>query len=253
MKSKNESRGYSRSVYTLWVRSSKTILISSLVLVFVLGINAIYPCLFFANAKGETNNGVDADEWPEVAALGLSNSTMLDIYNYYEKAFETYPEDFDEGLEYEEQVTKEVSEKYGISGEQADLVYGYVMMNYEKVANDGEDSETEYTIQFGELLSVIKNGSIAVVKAKIGPSGSNDLTIKQNYFNICDMIKNQGLNIFDEVQYWAVADMTDGSEGKVISFTVPKRVIDLVSENQIPENKLGEYVDDLWILPSLMN
>lgn len=79
------------------------------------------------------------------------------------------------------------------------------------------------------------------------------MTISQNYYNACDIIRNQGGDEFTEIQYWAVADMTDGTEGKVLSFTVPKYVIDMISSGGFADNTLGEYAEDLWILPSLQD
>lgn len=129
----------------------------------------------------------------------------------------------------------------------------YVVANYEKVANGGIDVYHAYSLQYGELLSVYKEvGSTAVIKAKIKPSLTNKLTITQNYYNVCDLIQNQGLDVFQTIKYWAVADLDSGREGKVISFTVPKVVIDRVAKGNFPENKLGEYVQDLWILPLLL-
>ena len=138
-------------------------------------------------------------------------------------------------------------------GEQADLVYMYVVTNYEKVANGGVEHYRTYSLKYGELLSVNNSvGSTAVIKAKIKPSLTNKLTINQNYYNVCDLIQNQGLDVFQEIQYWAVADLDSGREGKVISFTVPKTVIDRVAKGNFPENKMGDYVQDLWVLPSLL-
>ena len=65
------------------------------------------------------------------------------------------------------------------------------------------------------------------------------------------MILNQGADKYDEIQYWAVADMTDGSESKVISFTVDKDLISMIKNKQIVGNQIVDYGKDLWILPSL--
>ena len=97
----------------------------------------------------------------------------------------------------------------------------------------------------------MQNDTIVVVKGKIEPSWNNDLTIKQNYFNISDLIKNHGFNTCGELQYWAVADMTDGSESKVISFTLDKKTIDDIYNGKILEMDIGDHSTDLWILPSL--
>lgn len=115
------------------------------------------------------------------------------------------------------------------------------------------DEAKTYTILHGQLESVYVNDadSIAVVKAKIEPNLTNRMTILQNYYNVCDLIKNQGLDSFSEVQYWAVADMTSGDESKVISFDVSKSTIDGIVSGTVLPNELEDYVDNLWILPSL--
>lgn len=117
----------------------------------------------------------------------------------------------------------------------------------------GEQDIDGLEIQNGNLLSVIYNSGIVVIKAKIKPSFSNKATIDQNYFNVADLIKKHGFNTCNELQYWAVADMSDGDESKCISFTLDKTTIDGLYNENIVENQLGDYVTDLWILPSLQN
>lgn len=110
-------------------------------------------------------------------------------------------------------------------------------------------------ILHGELESITENAidgkSIVVVKTKITPSFTNKGTIDQNYFNVEDLIQKQGYDKYDEIQYWAVADMTDGSESKVISFTVSKELIENIKNEKVVAIEFDKYVDDLWILPSL--
>ena len=118
----------------------------------------------------------------------------------------------------------------------------------------GEIDTGNLELRFGELLSVISPGDgVVVVKAKIQPSYSNKTTIDQNYYSVCDLIRKNGFNQCSELQYWAVADMTDGSESKVISFTLNSNTIQDVYNENIIDNQLGDYVDDLYILPSLQN
>ena len=112
----------------------------------------------------------------------------------------------------------------------------------------------ELILKHGELLDVTINSidNIAVIKAKIQPSYSNRTTIVQNYLNVCDLIQNHGFDQYGEVQYWAVADMTDGSEKKVISFTVGADLIALIAaDDGFVENNLGDYDIDLWLHNSL--
>ncbi|MDK0626377.1 hypothetical protein P5F04_05590 [Clostridium perfringens] len=106
-------------------------------------------------------------------------------------------------------------------------------------------------LKHGELLYVNINDKILIIKAKISPSYNNKATIKQNGFNVEDIILNQGGDLFDEIQYWAVADMTNGDESKVISFTLTKDQINAVKNKQLLGNQIVDQANDVWILPSL--
>lgn len=114
------------------------------------------------------------------------------------------------------------------------------------------ESTTDSGVLHGELLSVIDDeDGLAVVKVKISKSYSKSSTIAQNYFNVSDLIKNRGFDKYTEIQYWAVADMNDGSEQKVISFTLDKDTIQAIANDEIVDNQIGDYSDDLWVHPSL--
>ncbi len=119
----------------------------------------------------------------------------------------------------------------------------------------GDNDNSGYTIRHGELISAIESendaGSVIVIKAKIESSWNNELTVKQNYTNAIDLIQNQGCDAYDQFQYWAVADTTSGEEVKVVSFTINKELIQTIKSGNMVSDKLGEYVDDLYILPSL--
>ncbi|NLK37963.1 MAG: hypothetical protein GX299_07755 [Epulopiscium sp.] len=125
--------------------------------------------------------------------------------------------------------------------------------------NTTDDTEEENTtdsweLKHGELVSLYSNpdtGTV-VIKAKISPSGTNNLTIKQNYLNMEDYVRTGGGDAYNEIQYWAVADMTNGEESKVISFTMDKDLIDKVADGTISATSFGDYVKDLYILPSLL-
>ncbi len=114
------------------------------------------------------------------------------------------------------------------------------------------ESTTDSGVLHGELLSVVDDeDGLAVVKVKISKSYSKSSTIAQNYFNVSDLIKNRGFDKYTKIQYWAVADMNDGSEQKVISFTLDKDTIQAIANNEIVDNQIGDYSDDLWVHPSL--
>lgn len=110
---------------------------------------------------------------------------------------------------------------------------------------------TMYTAKYGEIKEAIELNNCLTIKFKIQPNMTNKLTIEQNGYNVEDLILNQGADKYETISYWAVADMTDGSEGKVISFTVNKNLISKIKNKQVVGNEIIDYVDDVWILPSL--
>lgn len=116
-----------------------------------------------------------------------------------------------------------------------------------------EEKKQEYKLKHGELLDIKTDNNILIIKAKIKPSWNNKTTIDQNGYNVEDIILNQGGDKFNEIQYWAVADMSNGEEDKVISFTLNKEQINAVKNKQILGNEIVNKANDVWILPSLKN
>lgn len=110
-------------------------------------------------------------------------------------------------------------------------------------------------LQFGDLVSVTKSptSNSVLVKVKIKPILSNNMTITicQNYHNICELIRKNGFDACSEIKYWAVADMTNGKESKVVAFTVNENVIKDIKNRKVFAIRLGNYVDNLFIHPSL--
>lgn len=109
-------------------------------------------------------------------------------------------------------------------------------------------------LPYGDLLDLteteLDGRMVIVLKAKITPSMTNKLTIDQNYMNACEWLQKHS-NKCDEFQYWAVADMQDGSEGKVISFTLNADTVENIRNKNIADIQIPDYAQDLWILPSL--
>lgn len=123
---------------------------------------------------------------------------------------------------------------------------------YSSTKPSNSSSQTfRVSLKHGKLLDTKINGTVLVIKAKIEPSYNNKATVDQNYYNIENIIKKQCGSRFKEIQYWAVADMTSGSEQKVISFTVSEDVIKKIADDKIVANQMGKYVDDLFIHASL--
>ncbi|MDE6035379.1 MAG: hypothetical protein K2G36_05660 [Ruminococcus sp.] len=146
----------------------------------------------------------------------------------------------------EKTTTKKTTEKPVTTTEASDVT--------SQTDNTSDNSSDEFKITslaHGELLEYTTVAGPLVIKAKIKPSMTNKMTINQNYMNVAYVILNQGGNKFNEIQYWAVADMADGSESKVIQFTLDKNTIDGIYNGNIVDIQLGDYVTDLWILPSL--
>lgn len=119
-------------------------------------------------------------------------------------------------------------------------------------SDDANENQESFKLQHGEKLEETITGDILVIKAKIEPSLNNKTTISQNGLNVEDLIENQGADKFKEIQYWAVADMSDGSEKKVVSFTVNEEMINNIKDGNIPGNTIVDNAEDVYILPSLL-
>jgi len=119
-----------------------------------------------------------------------------------------------------------------------------------------EESSEDDSVGYGEQLSLIENEidgkNVCILKYKITPSYNNKATINQNYHTVEKFILDGG-DQYDEIQYWAVADMTSGNESKVISFTLDADTIQKVYNKEIVAIEFEDYADDLWILPSLLD
>lgn len=145
--------------------------------------------------------------------------------------------------DYEENAIQNTADKFGITVEEVESIFW----------GGPYGSETSFSVVNGTLVEVIETSDNGlVIKTKIQTSYNNTATINQNYHNIEDIVKNQGGDKYEYIDYWAVADMTDGSEGKVISFTVDKDLIQSITKEHVFAIELGNYVKDLWILPSLL-
>lgn len=178
--------------------------------------------------------------------------TMRDVYDAVddkmgsseELASETDP---DRIKELEDEIINGVAEEYSLSYDDVRNIY----LNGGIGGNLYNFDLSTLKMTNGQLVEATINGTTLVVKAKIEPSFSNQATIDQNYFNVTDLVQKQGCDVFREIQYWAVADMQSGSEGKVIQFTAGRDLIKHIKEDGLLGSMIAEYVEDLWILPSL--
>jgi hypothetical protein len=120
-------------------------------------------------------------------------------------------------------------------------------------SSSSSSDKGEYTILHGEYLeSNETDDNGLVIKVKIKPSTTNKLTIDQNGYNVEDLIKNQGCDKYDKIDYWAVADMDNGKEEKVVSFTLDKNTIQGIKDGNIVANEIvNTYANDVYIHQSL--
>ena len=116
------------------------------------------------------------------------------------------------------------------------------------------DLPQQSLIPFGTLLDWTVNDLVSpkviVIKTKITSNLTNKMTIGQNYHNIQSVAKAGEYNDYN-IKYWAVADMENGSESKVISFDVSSDVMKQLANDRILPGDLEKHVENLWILPSL--
>jgi len=134
------------------------------------------------------------------------------------------------------------------------LLFAVVMMVRHPLPSSDTVTESKpIKLNFGDILDIAynKESETVVLKVKIKSNLTKDLTVKQNYMNAWEFIKAYTDVKYKELTYWAVADMTDGTESKVIQFTVPEDAINNVLNGSILENQLGDHVTDLFLHPSL--
>jgi hypothetical protein len=170
------------------------------------------------------------------------NAVLLDAYTNGEAASASS----EEARQIEDNLAQAIGDNYGISYEDVEKIQMYGDMGY---LYDYDPSTIE--LDHGELVSANITGTTLIVRVKISSSYSNKATIDQNYYNVVDLIENQGYDQIDLISYCAYADMTDGSEQKVVSFTVDNYLIQTIAQTTFPANTLGDYLDDLWVHQSL--
>lgn len=187
--------------------------------------------------------------------IDLSREEMRVAYNELDAALnESYTNgpaataSIEEIEQIENEIIQQVADVHGITAQEMEDIFAYALYGYLY-----DIDPTALDASLVELLDVTISGTTMVVKAKIPSSSTNGQVPLRAYTTVCDLICKQGCDVLDEIQFWAVADMTDGSESKVISFTVPGDVIKVVASEDpaMYYQTLGNYVEDLWLHPSL--
>ena len=217
-------------------------------------LTVIWSVIFLAASAGSSSDKEKSDN--------KDNTSVVETVTTTEQVKETSAPEAEATTE--ETTVSETEEVTTVTSEETEATTEPVTVpETEEVTEPVTEAVTEFTaphpkkVEYGKLISFITNEidekNVAVVKVKIEPSYSNKATINQNYFNVDKLIKDDECDYYDEIQYWAVADMSDGSEGKVISFTLNKSTINSIKDGNIAASYLGDYLDDLWVLPSLLN
>lgn len=187
-------------------------------------------------------------EWPELK--GFAAYDLLNIYAAVETEFSASPSASDDA------VLSSVSRKCGVTKEEVSLAHGFVSMNYGIVRGAAGYATTDPASMkpiYGKLSKAEAFGSTLDVTVSIDWIASNSNTVYQNYFNVCDLIQNQGADSYTTINYTATMPTTDGGTATVVFFVVPITAIDKVKAGNFAEITLSEYVDDLWIHPQLQN
>lgn len=125
----------------------------------------------------------------------------------------------------------------------------------EEIVPTAEPSTNGYpALKFGSVLDLTEtpynDRVITVIKAKVDQSYNGAATIRQNYYNIEDLIENKGFDKCDELQYWAVTE-NNGEDVKIFSCDLSKSIIDGIALGHINGETIAEYADNLWIHPGL--
>lgn len=101
-------------------------------------------------------------------------------------------------------------------------------------------------LSHGDVVSILQNGDVVILTAKVKENLTNKMIIDQNYYIVEDLIKDNGFNTCNRFKYMSVMDV-DGDEMKVVSFNLNKEIIDKVYNEQIFGSQIGDNAENLWI------
>lgn len=101
-------------------------------------------------------------------------------------------------------------------------------------------------LSHGDVVSILQNGDVVILTAKVKENLTNKMIIDQNYYIVEDLIKDNGFNTCNRLKYMSVMDV-NGDEMKVVSFDLNKEIIDKVYNEQIFGSQIGDNAENLWI------
>ncbi len=224
-----------------------------------------YNDIISAKTEGDNDNEYDTEivdaekesesekpyEWDAggLAYLGMSRDELLAIYNDYDKFIseETADMSAEETQVYEDESAEQVASEYGITADDVNQIFMYGSEPNYFATFDVDDVEVPY----GEVRNVAVNGADVSLEVKISSLASNEQTIEQNYYNVCDFIRKYAKTDYDVISYDAFTDTAEGDETNAVSFDLSGDIITTIATQDFPDNTLGDYVENLYILPSL--
>ncbi len=110
-------------------------------------------------------------------------------------------------------------------------------------------NENTTCIEHNENMECTKRA--VVLKYEIEESLTKKLTINQNYHIIEEYIKDKDFVDIDEIQYLATGKLSNGYDGKIVSFTIKKDIIMMIKNGSIYPVEYEKHLDDIWIYDGL--
>ena len=175
---------------------------------------------------------------------------QIKLYKEIQAGFDSFDYDsvsFEDGDAYSDKVVSDAAEHFGLSADDAFYIYNQVATG----AAYHFDPSCLKTYS-GHVLDYAIRGTNITITVKTGSNLSKSSIIKQNYFDAHRLVKSIRDYPFSTLTYLAVADMTDGTESKIIQFTVPEETIAGVLDGSILETQLCDNITALYLHPSLI-
>ena len=185
----------------------------------------------------------------QVRQLKLQSSLLLSIYQDYEMAWNTLPDDPEEKEIYETETSRKIAEHYGLSSKNTDLIYMYVLQNYDILANKEHFETAGMHLRYNNLLDVVvsQDESTILLKAKLASNLTKHLTIQSCFFDAYNAVQQYNLDLFETVQFEGIVESANHPEQVMIRFSLPHDILEKITIGGIARNQLIEHVDDIWL------
>lgn len=185
----------------------------------------------------------------QVHQLKLQSSLLLSIYQDYETAWNDLPDDPQEKELYESETSKKVASHYGLSPKSTDLIYMYVLQNYDTLANKDHFETAEMHLRYNNLLDVTvsQDKSTIILKTKLAPNLTKHLSIQSCFFDAYNAVQQYNLDLFEAVQFEGITETSHYTEQVLIRFTLSHDILEKITIGGIARNQLIDHVDDIWL------